>query len=117
MFTRATFVSSAVRRRLRVRWSTSARLAAIVARSPIQIGVIHTYLGLFGRYLVDLTPRVSSVCAQSRTPPAICSLDRILGDPSDRGGGRIQERHRSTRSSALYRVSRSPGRISSSGAR
>lgn len=43
----------------------SARLASMVAAGQIQIGAIHTYLELFSRYFVDLTPRVSLVCAQS----------------------------------------------------
>ena len=43
----------------------SARLARMVAAGQIQIGAIHTYLELFSRYFVDLTPRVSLVCAQA----------------------------------------------------
>ncbi|MDO8251911.1 MAG: malonate decarboxylase subunit alpha [Rhodoferax sp.] len=43
----------------------SARLANMVAAGQIQIGAIHTYLELFSRYFVDLTPRISLVCAQS----------------------------------------------------
>ena len=43
----------------------SARLAQMVSQGQIQIGAIHTYLELFGRYFVDLTPQVSLVCAQS----------------------------------------------------
>lgn len=43
----------------------SARLAKMVAAGQIQIGAIHTYLELFSRYFVDLTPRVSLVCAQA----------------------------------------------------
>ena len=31
----------------------------------IEIGAIHTYLELYSRYFVDLTPRVSFVAAQS----------------------------------------------------
>ena len=42
-----------------------ARLAQLVARQQLQIGAIHTYLELFGRYFVDLTPRVSLIAAQS----------------------------------------------------
>ncbi|SIT06474.1 malonate decarboxylase subunit alpha [Insolitispirillum peregrinum] len=42
-----------------------ARLAKLVAEGRINIGAIHTYLELFGRYFVDLTPRVSLVCAQA----------------------------------------------------
>jgi len=43
----------------------SARLASLVSAGRISIGAIHTYLELFGRYFVDLTPRVSLVAAQS----------------------------------------------------
>jgi malonate decarboxylase alpha subunit len=43
----------------------SARLAKMVLAGQIQIGAIHTYLELFSRYFVDLTPRVSLVCAQA----------------------------------------------------
>ncbi len=43
----------------------SARLAKLVAAGQIQIGAIHTYLELFSRYFVDLTPRVALVCAQA----------------------------------------------------
>ncbi|WP_372399323.1 malonate decarboxylase subunit alpha [Azospirillum sp. HJ39] len=42
-----------------------ARLARMVADGRIAVGAIHTYLELFGRYFVDLTPRVSLVAAQS----------------------------------------------------
>ena len=41
------------------------RLARLVSENRIAIGAIHTYLELFGRYFVDLTPRVSLICAQS----------------------------------------------------
>jgi malonate decarboxylase alpha subunit len=43
----------------------ATRLANMVAAGQIQIGAIHTYLELFSRYFVDLTPRVSLVCAQA----------------------------------------------------
>ena len=43
----------------------AARLAKMVSAGQIQIGAIHTYLELFSRYFVDLTPRVSLVCAQA----------------------------------------------------
>jgi malonate decarboxylase alpha subunit len=41
------------------------RLAKLVSAGRISVGAIHTYLELFGRYFVDLTPRVSLVCAQA----------------------------------------------------
>lgn len=43
----------------------SGRLAKMVSAGQIQIGAIHTYLELFSRYFVDLTPRVALVCAQA----------------------------------------------------
>ena len=42
-----------------------SRLADLVSRGRIEIGAIHTYLELFGRYFVDLTPNVSLIAAQS----------------------------------------------------
>jgi len=42
-----------------------ARLAKLVAQGRINIGAIHTYLELYGRYFIDLTPRVCLVCAQA----------------------------------------------------
>jgi malonate decarboxylase alpha subunit len=39
------------------------RLAEMVSDRRIQIGAIHTYLELFGRYFVDLTPDVSFIAA------------------------------------------------------
>jgi malonate decarboxylase alpha subunit len=43
----------------------AARLARLVSENRIEIGGIHTYLELFARYFVDLTPRVSLVAAQA----------------------------------------------------
>ena len=42
-----------------------ARLARLVGDGRIAIGAIHTYLELFARYFVDLTPNVALVCAQA----------------------------------------------------
>ncbi|HEY6898618.1 MAG TPA: malonate decarboxylase subunit alpha [Rhodocyclaceae bacterium] len=42
-----------------------ARLARLVQEQRIEIGAIHTYLELFGRYFVDLTPKVCLVAAQA----------------------------------------------------
>jgi len=41
----------------------AGRLAQLVADGQIEIGAIHTYLELYARYLVDLSPRVSLVAA------------------------------------------------------
>ena len=42
-----------------------ARLAQLASGGRIAIGAIHTYLELFARYFVDLTPNVALVCAQA----------------------------------------------------
>lgn len=41
------------------------RLAKLVSEGRIEIGAIHTYLELFSRYFVDLTPKVALVAAQA----------------------------------------------------
>ena len=41
------------------------RLANMVSQGKIKIGAIHTYLELFSRYFVDLTPHVALVAAHS----------------------------------------------------
>lgn len=41
----------------------AVRLAQLVAAGRIEIGAIHTYLELYARYFVDLTPRVALVAA------------------------------------------------------
>ena len=43
----------------------AVRLAKLANDGRIEIGAIHTYLELFGRYFIDLTPKVSLVAAQS----------------------------------------------------
>lgn len=43
----------------------SLRLAQALADGYVKIGAIHTYLELFGRYFVDLTPTVSLVAADA----------------------------------------------------
>lgn len=43
----------------------AARLARLVESGKITIGAIHTYLELFARYFVDLTPRVALIAAQA----------------------------------------------------
>jgi malonate decarboxylase alpha subunit len=42
-----------------------ARLAKLMSAGKIQVGAIHTYLELFSRYFVDLTPRVCLIAAQA----------------------------------------------------
>ena len=43
----------------------SARLAAMIRDGKVQLGSIHTYLELFGRYFLDLTPRVALIAAEA----------------------------------------------------
>src|SRR5450830_1639362 len=43
----------------------AGRLAKLVSAGKLNIGAIHTYLELFGRYFIDLTPRVALVAAQA----------------------------------------------------
>ena len=42
-----------------------ARMARLVGERKVAIGAIHTYLELFARYFVDLTPRVALIAAQA----------------------------------------------------
>ncbi len=45
--------------------SQATRLAQFVKEGKIEMGAIHTYLELFGRYFIDLTPRVALTVAVS----------------------------------------------------
>lgn len=42
-----------------------ARLAKLVSAGRIEIGAIHTYLELFARYFIDLTPKVALIAAHA----------------------------------------------------
>jgi len=44
------------------------RLGKLIKEGLIEVGAIHTYLELYSRYFVDLTPRVSFIAAQSADP-------------------------------------------------
>ena len=41
----------------------AGRVAEFIREGKIELGAIHTYLELFGRYFSDLTPKVSLICA------------------------------------------------------
>lgn len=41
----------------------AGRVAQFIREGKLQLGAIHTYLELFGRYFLDLTPKVSLICA------------------------------------------------------
>lgn len=58
---------SGIARRLDFSFSgpQGARLAKLVSSGGIEIGAIHTYLELFARYFVDLTPKVALVAAHA----------------------------------------------------
>jgi malonate decarboxylase alpha subunit len=43
----------------------AGRMAKLAMAGKLNIGAIHTYLELFGRYFVDLTPRVSLIAAEA----------------------------------------------------
>jgi malonate decarboxylase alpha subunit len=43
----------------------AARLARLTSAGKLNIGAIHTYLELFSRYFIDLTPRVALVVAEA----------------------------------------------------
>ena len=41
----------------------AARVAQFIKEGKLELGAIHTYLELFARYFIDLTPKVSLICA------------------------------------------------------
>jgi malonate decarboxylase alpha subunit len=43
----------------------SARIAAMLFGGKIELGAVHTYLELFARYFIDLTPNVALIAAES----------------------------------------------------
>lgn len=43
----------------------AARLSRLIEKNQIEIGGIHTYLELYGRYFLDLTPRVALIVAEA----------------------------------------------------
>jgi malonate decarboxylase alpha subunit len=43
----------------------SARLAQMIREGKVELGSIHTYLELFGRYFLDLTPRIALIAAEA----------------------------------------------------
>lgn len=46
----------------------SARIARMLSAGQIELGAVHTYLELFARYFIDLTPDVALVAAVSADP-------------------------------------------------
>ena len=43
----------------------AGRIAELLNAGKLDLGAIHTYLELYGRYFLDLTPRVALVCADA----------------------------------------------------
>lgn len=43
----------------------SARIASMLFGDKIQLGAVHTYLELFARYFIDLTPQIALIAAES----------------------------------------------------
>ncbi|HEV7816161.1 MAG TPA: malonate decarboxylase subunit alpha [Janthinobacterium sp.] len=43
----------------------AGRVARLASAGKLNIGAIHTYLELFGRYFIDLTPRVALIAAEA----------------------------------------------------
>ena len=72
----------------------SVRLANLVAEGRIQIGAIHTYLELFGRYFIDLTPRVAGRRAGRRPPRQPLYRAEYGRHSGDRRSHRLRWRHR-----------------------
>ena len=72
-----------------------ARLARLVEEGRIEIGAIHTYLELFARYFIDLTPRVSLVAAQAADAEGnLYTGSKHGGHTRHRRGHGLQERDR-----------------------
>jgi malonate decarboxylase alpha subunit len=91
----------------------SRKLAELVASKALKIGAIHTYLELYARMLVDLTPQVALVVADKAdrdgnlyTGPNTEDTPTIAEAAAFRGGDR--GRRRSTRSWTACRGSTCP---------
>ena len=73
----------------------AGRLAKLVGANRIQIGAIHTYLELFGRYFVDLdAARQPGLRAGRRPRGQSLYRSQHRGHAGHRRGDRLQERHR-----------------------
>ena len=98
-----------------------ARLAKLVGDGRIEVGAIHTYLELFGRYFVDLTPQVAWSPRRPPTPPATSTPAPTprTRRPSSRPppSSAASSSPRSTRSSTRCRASTSPATGSTSSCR
>ena len=52
----------------------ASRIALMLFGGKIELGAVHTYLELFARYFVDLTPNVALIAAVSADKTAISTL-------------------------------------------
>ena len=91
----------------------AARIAKMLFGGKIELGAVHTYLELFARYFIDLTPNVALIAAVSADrdgnlytgPEHRGHADRRRGDRASRTASSWR---RSTRSSTRCRASTSP---------
>ena len=56
----------------------SARIARMLFGGKIELGAVHTYLELFARYFIDLTPQVALVAACTKPEPCTSSREPAL---------------------------------------
>lgn len=56
----------------------AGRIAEFLKEGKLELGAIHTYLELYGRYFVDLTPRVALMRQRRLIAMAICLLGSAL---------------------------------------
>ena len=73
----------------------AARIARMLFGGKIELGAVHTYLELFARYFIDLTPHVALIAGGQRRPVRQ-SLHRTQhrGHADRRRGDGLQGRHR-----------------------
>ena len=90
----------------------SRKLAELVANGTVKIGAIHTYLELYARMLVDLTPRVALIVADKADRDGISIRVRTprtrRPSPRPRLSAAASSSRRSTRSWTAYRGSTCP---------
>jgi len=72
----------------------SRRLAELVASKALRIGAIHTYLELYARTLVDLTPQVARRRRQGGPRRQSLYGSQHRGHAHDHRSGRVPRRHR-----------------------
>jgi malonate decarboxylase alpha subunit len=62
----------------------SRKLAELVGNGTVKIGAIHTYLELYARMLVDLTPRVALIVADKADRRQPLQRAQYRGHPDHR---------------------------------